>query len=319
MSTPVYSLPESIRYLRSAALPGLELLEAKHSARQWRVIGAGCAVVVSHSWHGDVLYRGTRHRVEPGRLFCNDPDELLIANPELERPGSFSVLILHNELLESWADEQQIRVARPQWRATTSPLSPALRARFLRFFQVMSDPSSELLLESRASELAELMIGELVCGATHVTASTGLPVRGAARMREFLHEDGLSVDLSTLAREAGLGRFQALRAFKRRYGLPPHAYQLCRRIEFARRMLLEGRGPAEVAAHCGFVDQSHFTRQFKRALGVTPMVYAQSVPRSAKRSSGVHRIAPIAGEEFVMAEGPASPALPARRSRRQSG
>ncbi|HEY0468097.1 MAG TPA: helix-turn-helix domain-containing protein, partial [Polyangiaceae bacterium] len=83
---------------------------------------------------------------------------------------------------------------------------------------------------------------------------------------------------------AGLSRFEALRAFKKRYGLPPHAYQLCLRIGHARRLLLEGAPAAEVAARCGFADQSHFTRHFKRFNGVTPMQYATAHISSTQRA-----------------------------------
>jgi AraC-like DNA-binding protein len=90
---------------------------------------------------------------------------------------------------------------------------------------------------------------------------------------------------------AGLNRFEALRAFKKRYGLPPHAYQLCLRISHARRLLLGGASAAEVAARCGFADQSHFTRHFKRFNGVTPAQYAHAHRPSASRSSGTYRTA----------------------------
>jgi AraC-like DNA-binding protein len=116
----------------------------------------------------------------------------------------------------------------------------------------------------------------------------GPPIRGAARMRECLNEGGLGMDLETLAQQAGLSRFQALRAFKKRYGLPPHAYQLCLRMSHARRLLLEGAPAADVALRCGFADQSHFTRHFKRFNGVTPMQYARAHEPSAPRALGMH-------------------------------
>jgi len=71
----------------------------------------------------------------------------------------------------------------------------------------------------------------------------------------------------------GLSRFQALRAFKRHYGMPPHAYQLRVRVGLAQRSLRAGGQPAQVAAEYGFVDQSHLTRHFKRLVGVTPAQY----------------------------------------------
>ena len=59
-------------------------------------------------------------------------------------------------------------------------------------------------------------------------------------------------------------------------GIPPHRYLTGRRLDRARRMLLAGRRPAEVAVEVGFHDQAHLTRHFKRMLGVTPGAYAAS-------------------------------------------
>jgi AraC-like DNA-binding protein len=39
-------------------------------------------------------------------------------------------------------------------------------------------------------------------------------------------------------------------------------------------MLSGGETAARVAAQCGFADQAHLTRTFKRATGVTPARYA---------------------------------------------
>jgi AraC-like DNA-binding protein len=102
--------------------------------------------------------------------------------------------------------------------------------------------------------------------------------RNLERARECLHDgDEDWVDLETLAREAGLSRFHLLRSFKERYGMPPHAYQVGVRIAKAQHMLRRRVPAAQVAAECGFTDQSHFTRHFKQILGVTPGRFVQDL------------------------------------------
>jgi AraC-like DNA-binding protein len=49
-----------------------------------------------------------------------------------------------------------------------------------------------------------------------------------------------------------------------------------RRIEVARKRLLDGEPIALVAATVGFYDQAHFSRQFKRHVGTSPGRYALS-------------------------------------------
>jgi AraC-like DNA-binding protein len=292
--------PEIIGYRRSTAIPGLEVLDANDSPREWRAVGPAFAVTVLRTWRGDVLYHGRTHAVEPGIAFCNHPDEALVARPAGGQPGSFNVLVMDPDLFREWVTETQVVGARAQWAAVTKPISAQLRGRFARFLGVLSPMTPPLELQTEATELSESLVRELAAGATDATLGGGPPIRGTARMRECLNETGFDVDLASLAKHAGLSRFQALRAFKRRYGLPPHAYQLCVRVTLARKLLLEGAPPADVAVQCGFVDQSHLIRHFKRVVGVTPMQYAPSHAAS-KSKSGTHRVAPPLASEGVTA------------------
>ncbi len=279
---------EVVEYRRSAALPGVEGISAQRSPRQWRVITPDYAVVVFRTWRGSVRHRGRVHAGEPGLAFCYTPGEAMVSTPQAG-PGSFNVLQLQPDVLEQWLAEQQPGSVRPDWAAVMKPISERFRNRVAEFFEVFEPATSAMQVQSRLLELSELMISELIQGARQPRPIEGPPSRGAARMRECLNEEGLNIDLETLAKRAGLTRFEALRAFKKRYGLPPHAYQLCLRISQARTLLLEGASAADVAARCGFADQSHFTRHFKAFNGVTPMQYARAHTPSASRASGTYR------------------------------
>ncbi|WP_406349594.1 helix-turn-helix domain-containing protein [Streptomyces sp. NBC_00144] len=67
-----------------------------------------------------------------------------------------------------------------------------------------------------------------------------------------------------------------IRCFKQTYGLPPHAYLTGKPIEHARRLLLDGRRPAEVATTIGLHDQAHPNRHFTRNVGTTPARYRRT-------------------------------------------
>jgi AraC-like DNA-binding protein len=295
MSTGVR--PEIIGYRRSAAVPGLEVMDVHDSPREWRDVGGGFAVTFLRTWRGRVYYRGRTHEVKPGVAFCNHPGEALVGTPQQGSVGSFNVLIFSPELLSEWLAEYQPGTLRPHWSAITQPISAQLSHQFRRFLSTFEPEASDMHVQSEAAEFSERMIGELVLGAREDPVHGGPNLRGTARMRECLNEEGVDIDLATLAERAGLSRFQALRSFKKRYGLPPHAYQLCLRVTRARRMLLDGAPPADVAAHCGFVDQSHFNRHFKRIVGVTPTQYAASIAPSKSRSSGVFRTGVVVGSD----------------------
>ena len=89
--------------------------------------------------------------------------------------------------------------------------------------------------------------------------------------------------LAELASLAGLSRFQLLRRFRQAYGLPPHAWLLQQRVERARGLIRGGIALEQVAADCGFADQSHMTRHFVRQFGFTPGAWQRATaPRAAQ-------------------------------------
>ncbi len=98
------------------------------------------------------------------------------------------------------------------------------------------------------------------------------------RVKDYLTENvAENVDLVTLAAIAGLSRSHLIRAFKRETGLTPHAFTIDQRVRLARRLLLEGDAPVNVAIAAGFADQAHMTRAFKARIGVTPGSFARMI------------------------------------------
>ena len=73
--------------------------------------------------------------------------------------------------------------------------------------------------------------------------------------------------------------------FTRTFGIAPHQYVIARRIEVARKRLLDGEPVANVAAAVGFHDQAHLTRHFRRHVGTTPGAFAASMPGFQGRHS----------------------------------
>jgi AraC-like DNA-binding protein len=81
------------------------------------------------------------------------------------------------------------------------------------------------------------------------------------------------ITLGDLAAIAQFSPYHTLRTFRSSVGLTPHAYLIQIRIEEGKRLLRIGNSISDVSASTGFTDQSHFTRHFKRIMGVTPGQY----------------------------------------------
>ena len=78
---------------------------------------------------------------------------------------------------------------------------------------------------------------------------------------------------------SGLARATFGRLFTSEVGLSPKRWAGIARFQRAVRCLAEGAGPlADVAAACGYADQAHLTRAFRRYGGITPATYQ---PRTA--------------------------------------
>jgi AraC-like DNA-binding protein len=94
------------------------------------------------------------------------------------------------------------------------------------------------------------------------------------------------VTLADFTKATGLSIGHASRAFARTFGVTPHAYVVARRVDRARRLLLDGTAVAEAAVAAGFHDQAHLTRHFRRHTGTTPGCFAQGT-RPRRRQTGV--------------------------------
>ena len=102
-----------------------------------------------------------------------------------------------------------------------------------------------------------------------------LDLRRLQRVKDFIEAHlGEDLTIEALANEACLSPFHFARAFRAATGTPPHRYLMDRRIARAGTLIAEGRlSLAQIADVCGFSSQAHFTRWFKRSVGVTPGVY----------------------------------------------
>jgi AraC-like DNA-binding protein len=97
----------------------------------------------------------------------------------------------------------------------------------------------------------------------------------AARARDYLEAHVADdVTLDVLASEARANKFVLVRAFRRRFGMTPHAYLVARRVQLARDLIARRVPLAIAASNVGFADQSHLGRHFKRIVGMTPGEYA---------------------------------------------
>ena len=278
---------DQARFLRPAGLRGVEALHATFFEHRY-------ALHVHDTWTvAQVLagaprfeLEGRCHTAPAGNIFIIPPEAVHDGEPATAGGYSYRVLYLEPGALLSWSGDQ--------WRSSGQRL-PVI---------VNSARASDALTLAHAALLqrqARLEQGEALAGASRRIAELlgRLPLTGRTHRsphpaiqsaRDYIdarwRED---FTLDELASAVALSPFHLVRTFRDRVGMTPSAYRRALGVNAARRLLRSGVPLAQAALECGFYDQAHLNRHFKRVTGVTPGRYAAATDR--KRPPGTQRSA----------------------------
>ena len=277
---------EQARHWEHPGLPGVDLLSARYirhtfarHAHDGYVIAAVTGGIEAVGLPG-----GAEHAGAGGVVLLN-PETPHTAYAGTADGWSYRVLYPAPEVVAAVAAETSALRGTPAFTAT-----------------VVDDPATADMIADvhRAAEhdnplaadtFLRLAVARLL--ARHGTASAGperAPAGGpavAARARDLLAASLTQPpSLERLAAETGSSSFALLRAFKKAYGLPPHAWLTGERVRAARRLLDAGASPADTAAAVGFTDQPHLNRHFTRIVGVPPGAYQRERKNIQDRTGG---------------------------------
>lgn len=99
------------------------------------------------------------------------------------------------------------------------------------------------------------------------------------KLREQLHDQPhFTPSLTDLAKTAGITPAGVIKTFRRHEGCTPGEYLRTLRLTRARAELGNTtHSLGTIALTAGFYDQSHFTRTFRRAMGITPQLYRRAL------------------------------------------
>lgn len=261
-------------FRRVPALEGLEVLQADfgryrfpahaHDRDVISLIGRG-----SHS----VERRGSRTVAEAGSVVMM-PRGWVHEGGNVDEGGwRIFTLYLPERLLEDVAGELLGGAPGPESLPERITRDLRLRRALVRLHaEVLRVEGGSADLLGQHEALLALLGYVLRCyGPGREVRPLGAAPRAVSRVRDHLHAYWAEpVTLAELSAIAGLSPFRLTRVFKAATGLPPHAYQIQLRVARAQEGLRAGRPIAQVALDCGFADQSHLTRVFKRSLGFTP-------------------------------------------------
>ncbi len=99
---------------------------------------------------------------------------------------------------------------------------------------------------------------------------------------------GEAITVEQVAKRANLSGSQLQREFRRLFGVSLGEYILKVRLIMARRSLEATQlAVGQIALDCGFYDQSHFTRAFRKTNGMSPLAYRRRFSGAGKRGRNI--------------------------------
>jgi two-component system, response regulator YesN len=112
------------------------------------------------------------------------------------------------------------------------------------------------------------------------------PVSGLPKAMRYIETNfHTALSLARAAREAAMSVSCFERCLKKQTGTTFVTYLNSLRIARAKELLQANRAPMlQVALACGFSNQSHFNRVFRKLAGVTPGEYRKSVSVASEKS-----------------------------------
>jgi AraC-like DNA-binding protein len=210
-------------------------------------------------------YRGTVEHSLPGQVFVLHPDE--VHDGRAGTSAGFHYKILYIEpgaIAEALGDGRSLPFVR-ETVSTDRRLAAAI---------VPALADLEGSLEELHRDQIVLDLADALAAADPSIARRALSAphrRAVAAVRDFLDENSRrAVTSEEIEGVAGISRYAMSRHFRACLGTSPYRYLVMRRLDRARALIRRGVPLADTAAACGFADQSHMTRHFKKAYGLSP-------------------------------------------------
>lgn len=208
----------------------------------------------------EFTYRGGVRRAVPWEAFVLHPDERHDGRPGTEDAYSYRAIYLAPSLVADVLGSGSLPFIK----------TPVVRDEGL--LRAIGD----LLSDGEDGDLGA--VAHLCAVADALARLAGRPAQATVydpsamdRVRDDIEaalRDG--VTMAALEGTHGIDRYALARQFRRRFGVSPHRYLVLRRLDCAKAMISAGNALAETAASCGFADQSHMTRHFRKAFGLPP-------------------------------------------------
>ena len=211
-------------------------------------------------------YRGELRHCLPGEWHVLHPDEEHDGAPGTDDGFGYRIFYIDPALIQAALPGALPFVPDPVIRH----VDPAMTA----YLRDISGPLDDIESAELTASIADTLRHH--AGPAHTRPAPD--IAAMSRVRTLLADDPTTAHpAAELERIAGYDRWSIARQFRAAYGTSPTRYRTTRRLEVARQLLRAGMSVADAASSSGFADQSHLTRAFKSAHGITPGAWLSAV------------------------------------------
>lgn len=215
-------------------------------------------------------YRGEQRHCLPGQFHILHPDEVHDGSAGTDEGFGYRIVYVDPRLIQQALGGGPLPFVR----------SPVVEASFLSegFSFDAWDMDLEIDDVSRIEmvvAIANLLVAASAEGAPKPTAFASGAV---SRVRDLIAARPTERrSMAEFERLSGLDRWTLARQFRAAFGTSPSRFRTLRQLDCVRRSLTKGAALAEASVAAGFADQSHMSRHFKSAYGLTPAAWVSAI------------------------------------------
>lgn len=207
---------------------------------------------------------GTSWEARSGALCVMNPDQIHSGEADDEGWTYTNLFLEPAALLRAMGREAN---ASPIWFRQQVLDDPFAVARFRSLTEACTSGAESMAAECEYALLLT-RLGHIAGGPSSQKEASGSAIMRVRDMLDSVYDR--CITLAELAQAGDMSTFHLVRSFTKEVGISPYAYHVNRRLQRAQRMIEAGTFVAEAACATGFTDQAHFTRHFRRFLGITP-------------------------------------------------
>ncbi|MFL9651851.1 AraC family transcriptional regulator [Exiguobacterium chiriqhucha] len=233
-----------------------------------------------------VTLRGIQHYQLDGALQLSHPSGVMLFNPEQAHDGmahdetglDYVMLYLDPQMFAEIIEKKDvIRFPNPV------VYDSELKKRILNLSQAVLDGRDEALCTELLLPLTDSLFKQ--------ETITSYPKDDVfiEKSKELIQGNlGSVLRVDEISGKLGLSKFQFIRAFKAKTGIPPYQYFLNSKIKVAKQLIEQTHDVYMAVVECGFVDLNHLNKHFKGVFGITAFEYLSHINgRTLKSGDGI--------------------------------